>query len=113
MATAILSIPTAEDRPFYTQRLRLDDRDYTFSFVWSQREERWYLGIYDEEDVLIKAGIKILANWPMLRWIKFDPRTPPGELMAFDLTIDGSPPGYDELGVGKRVDLTYFAVNEQ
>jgi hypothetical protein len=33
---------------------------------------------------------------------------PPGELMAADLTGDGSPAGLDELGVGQRVELTYF-----
>jgi hypothetical protein len=109
----ILTIPTAPGVPFYTQRTRLDGREYLLRFSWNEREERWYLAIADEAEVVLVLGIKLVANWPLTRFYKFDPRLPPGELMVSDLTGTGTPPGLDDLGVGKRCELTYFAVTEQ
>lgn len=109
---AVVTIPTSSDRAYYTQRVRLDGRDFNLDFAWNQREERWYLSIYDEDNQLVHAGIKILANWPLLRWYKFDDRIPGGELEAIDLTGDASPPTFDELGTDARCQLTYFGLTE-
>jgi hypothetical protein len=109
MATEVLIVPTVQRRAFYSIRVRLDGRDYTAHFAWNQREERWYLSLHDAEDVPIFSGKKIVGNWPMLRYKKWDERCPEGELMPQDLTGDGSPPGFDELGEKLRVELTYYA----
>lgn len=109
---AIVVIPTSVDRASYTQRTRLDGRDFTLVFKWHQREERWYLSLWDESEEEIVAGIKVLANWPLLRHHRADPRVPPGELVAVDLTTNGTPPGFDELGIERRCELTYFDAEE-
>ncbi|HYQ47152.1 MAG TPA: hypothetical protein VER11_34515 [Polyangiaceae bacterium] len=105
---ATLLVPTTPGVPFYTQKTRLDGVDYVLSFRHSQREDRWYLSIADAEEVPILTGLKLVTNWPLLQAYRFDPRVPPGELMASTLTTDDSPPGLNELGEGLRVQLIYF-----
>ena len=109
---AIQVIPTSSDTAYYEQRTRLDGKDYTLKFAWNQREGRWYLTLLDESDETIVNSIKVLANWPMLRDHREDDRVPPGELIACDLTGDNTPPGFDELGIGLRCELTYFDAEE-
>ena len=106
---AILVIPTDSD-PYYSIRSRLDGKDYGLSFAWNDREERWYLSIYDDADNLLLAGIKLIANWPLLRNYHADPNVPPGELMVVDQTRDGTPPGLKELGENARCVLCYQEV---
>jgi hypothetical protein len=105
---ATLLIPTSPGVPYYVQKTRLDGRDYILRFSYNERIQRWYVGICDEEGTPLLLGLKLVANWPLLRHYRHDPRLPPGELMAVDLTNDGSPPTLNELGEGKRVELTYF-----
>lgn len=106
-----LVIPTTED-PITTQVVRLDGRDYTLRLCWNQRAEVWALDLLDDEDEPIITGAFLMANLPLLRYKRHDTRTPPGELVAVDITADGTPPGLTELGPGKRVELTYFPVTE-
>jgi len=104
-----LLVPTFADAD-YTQRMTLDGRVFTLHFTWNQREEAWYLALLDEADVELLSGIKVIANWALLEWYKYDPRLPDGEFFAHDLTGDGSNPGYDDFGVGKRVELNYYSM---
>lgn len=105
---AILLIPTTPGEPYYRQKTKLEGRDFVFAFSYNQRIERWYLSIYDEEETPLLLGLKLVANWPLLRHYHWDIRLPPGELMA--QTLDGStaPPALNELGAGLRVELVYL-----
>jgi hypothetical protein len=105
---AIVQIPTWPD-PYYLQKVRLDGRDFVLHFAFNQREDRWSLDIHDDEDEPIVQGLKLLANWPLLRHYRWNESLPPGELIVMDLTGDGAPPGLDELGDGKRCQLIYQA----
>lgn len=109
MATQVLLIPTTPGVPYYSQRTRLDGRDYILRFAWNQREERWYLTIADEDDQVILSNIKLLTQWPLLRYHLHDPRVPPGELIVQTLTQDLSPPGLHDFGPGLRCELNYYA----
>ncbi len=109
---AVLLVPTTPGAPYHSQKTRLDGRDYVLRLAYNQREERWRLSILDEEEQPILIGLKLVANWPLLRHYRFDPRLPPGEFFAMDLTGNGSPPTLDELGEGRRVELTYFEAEE-
>lgn len=104
---AVLLIQTTPGEPYYRQKTRLEGRDYILVFSYNQRIERWYLGLYDEEETPLLLGLKLMANRPLLRHYRQDTRLPPGELVA--LTRDGShePPTLDELGEAKRVQLLY------
>jgi hypothetical protein len=105
---ATLLIPTSPGVAYFTQKTRFEGRDFILKFAYNSREERYYLHIFDEQEEPILMGLKLVANWPLLRHYRYEPRLPPGELMAVDLTGDGSPPTLNELGEGKRVELTYF-----
>ena len=105
---ATLVIPTTPGEPYYRQKTKLEGREFTLSFAFNQRIGRWYLSIYDEAEVPLLLGIKLVTNWPLLRRYRFDTRLPPGELMALAADGDRTPAGLDELGPGKRVELVYL-----
>lgn len=104
-----LQITVLEDAAFQRQRIALDGRQYTLALMWNQWASYWSLSLYDSEENPIVLGLRIVANWPLLRFYRYDPRLPDGEIIAHDLTGDGSPPGFDDFGIGKRVELTYYA----
>lgn len=105
----ILLAPTTPSVPAYTQRTALDGRDYLLEFGWNARDSAWYLHLSDERGASIRAGIRIVCDFPLLRRIR-DPRVPPGSLMAIDSAGAGVRPGYDELGT--RVRLYYLDAAE-
>lgn len=105
---AALLIPTSPGTPYFTQKTRLDGRDFILKFSYNQREERYYLSIYDEQEEPLLMGLKLVANWPLLRRYRWNPALPPGEIWVMDLTGEGTPPTLDELGEGRRCELTYL-----
>lgn len=104
-----LQIPVIEGAAFQRQRIALDGRLYTLGLAWNQWASFWSLSLWDSEESPILLGLRIAVNWPLLRYYKYDPRCPQGEIIAHDLTGDGSDPGFDDFGIGKRVELTYYA----
>lgn len=102
----ILAIPTSSD-PFYTQITRLDGVAYELSFRFNQRELAWYLSIALEDGTELARGIKIVVGIDLLRRRKHDLRLPQGLLVAVTNTNDDSPPGLADLGIDRRVTLTY------
>jgi hypothetical protein len=107
-----LVIPTLEDNPYYSIRVRLDGLDYNLRFAWNERVERWNFDILTDDGKVLATGIRIVSNWPLLRYYQYDKLMPPGEMMAVDSTLDGSPPGFFDLAPGKRVQLIYFPVTD-
>lgn len=101
-----LLIPVPEGA-YTTQRIALDGRVYTMRLAWNAYAESWFLSLADDQDEPIVTGLRVVTNWPLLRFYRYDERVPPGEIVAMDLTGNDAPPGYDELG--KRVTLNYFA----
>ena len=104
-----LQIPVLDGAAFQRQRIALDGKLYTLELKWNQWASYWSLGLWDSEDSPIILGIRIVSNWPILRFYRYDTRIPAGEIIAHDLTGDGSPPGFDDFGIGKRVELTYYS----
>lgn len=99
------------DTPLYTMRATLNGQAYTLRFDYAQREDRWYLSLYDAAGLPIRKGIKITSNVSTLRLTAFDARAPKGFLTFSDVTAEtggaGEPPAYADLG--RRVTLLYFA----
>jgi hypothetical protein len=106
-----LLIQTSPD-PYYSERVRLDGRDYILRFAWNQREERWRLSILADNEEPIIHGLKLLTGWPLLRYYRFDRRLPPGELYVVDSTGNRAPPGLEDLGEGRRCQLVYLTQEE-
>lgn len=105
-------IISTSSAPYYSQRVRLDGRDYILRFSWNQREARWYLSILTDREEPLVLGLKLIANWPLLRYYRFEERLPSGEIYVVDWTGDGSPPLLEELGEGRRCQLLYFTQDE-
>lgn len=111
-----VQIPTSTTLSDYRQTTTLDGRDYILRFLFNQREATWFLSVFDEQEDPIVEGVKIVANWPLLRLVQ-DARAPAGVLFAFDTTAPDAviaagektlaeDPGLGDLG--ERVILTYF-----
>lgn len=100
-----VEIPLATDTPLFTQRVTLDGQEYTIRLDWNGREGRWYLDVGDVDEAWIVTGIKLVADWPLLRRCA-DSRKPPGDLLAVDMSGAGEPPNLPQLG--RSVKLIYF-----
>ncbi len=106
------TIPTLTDAPYYTIRVRLDDRDYTLEFDYSTRQQRYYLSVYGEDETPLVRGLKLVANVALLRYYHHRDGMPRGELMVTAATLDVTPPKFGELGADQRCQLTYFPASE-
>jgi hypothetical protein len=107
-----VTIPTLNDgTPDYVMRVRLDGAQYILRFLYNTRLDRWSFSIADSNGDDLLGATAIVANWPLTRFYKWDPRMPPGDFMAIDQTTDGSPPGFLELAPTARVRLVYFPVS--
>ena len=104
----MLKIPTFAD-PFYTVRVSLDGLTYGLAFQWSTVESRWYISLEDSEGNSLTRAQKIRSNWPLFEGYGGRAR-PPGRLAA--IATDYAPPGLDDFGIGKRVQLCYFPEGE-
>ncbi len=106
---ATFTIPTAPETPNYVQRTTLDGREFLLRFLHNQREDTWYMSILNTEEAIIKAGIKIVVDWPLIRKFRYDVRMPPGEFFARTaIAGNDDPPGIGELGEDQRVGLVYL-----
>jgi hypothetical protein len=91
------------------QRITLSGRDYVLRFDWSQRDGHWFLGIYDPAGIAIITGLKLVANWRLLRG-RLEALRPPGELVVVDTIEPAIDPGFGDLGV--RHTLNYLEPGE-
>lgn len=100
-------IPTDLDNPNYQQRTSLSGTDYLLSFLYSERECRWYFSMADADGAPIISGKKMVVNWDLMRLVT-DSRRPAGEIVALDLS--GQVPARDPqlADLGRRVKLFYF-----
>ncbi len=98
-------ISTSTTLSSYTQRTVLDGREYGFRFQWNQRAAKWYMDLADAAGAPIVFGVKVVADFPLLRRLT-DSRTPPGELFAMDRSRAGQDPGLSDFGT--RVQLIYI-----
>lgn len=105
----VREIKTSTTDPDYTQRTILDGVEYILAFRWNGRAAKWFFSLYDQSGDPIVEGVKVVADFPLLRPVS-DTRKPPGDLIALDTTGEGRDPGLGELG--DRVILTYLDSTE-
>lgn len=108
--TSPLILATYDD-PFYRTRVPLDGATYVLDFAFNTRELCWYLDIYDVDENLLKAGIKLVCS-TALGNKTYDPAMPPGVLAIVSNSTDDSPPGLFDLKDGGRCQLVYYPVTD-
>lgn len=105
-ATTPLEIPLPLDTPLFTMTIILDGQSYILLLDYCEREFRWYLSILTVDGIKLASGVKIIADWPLLRQY-VDERLPPGDLVSVDVSgAGGEPPEFADLG--RRVKLWYY-----
>lgn len=107
----MVNVPTF-DTPYYSQVVTLDGRDFVMDLRFNEREACWYLSLATSDGTDLCRGIKVVGNSPLLYGRHADPRMPQGELLANISGPDTSPPGFSELGSGKRAELIYVEAAE-
>lgn len=100
---------TPDGQSRWTQRTTLAGRTYALTFDWSQRDGKWSLDLADQDGSLIRAGIPLVTNVPLLRFVR-DARRPPGELFVFDTEERAEDPAFDDIGT--RFTLAYVEPGE-
>ena len=103
MAAAPVVIKVPSGVPLFDTRVLLDGVDYILRFDWHARESRWYFDILDGTGAVITAGIKIVANWPLLDRETL-PQAPKGNFFCYDFEAEA--PQLEDFG--NRPTLLYF-----
>lgn len=106
---AIERIPTDTTLPYYDVVVDLDGVEFKLQFRFIDRDDAWYLTIFDINDVLLRAGIKIVLQWPILRLWQEATR-PEGEVLTLNQGNITQPPTLNQLGAD--VVLTYLDAAE-
>ncbi len=96
------------DTPAFRQAVILDGRNYILRISWNTRGEFWSMSIYDGNETLLRAGIK-LVQWYPLRAQYNDPALPPGEFLLIDTSKEANQEiGRHDFGTGRNVELWYI-----
>jgi len=61
----IVSIPFQE-HPYFSEQVVLDSVPYVFEFYWNNRGSFWSLTIYNKNNSLLIAGLKVVKNLNLL-----------------------------------------------
>jgi len=102
-------IPFTSDEPFYEFSTTLDGERFYFNVRWNDRDGAWYFDLADEEQVVIRHGIKIILGLALgMRTVSN--RWPNGHMIAFDTSQQGVDATIDDLGT--RV-IVVFYTNEE
>lgn len=106
---SLFELTVFPETPLYEYRATLSAREYVLRFDYNEREDRWFLYLFDAASALISGPMKIRPGVPLLRKVRWKDSCPAGEIIALDPsgTVDspGAAPTWNELG--RRVRLFY------
>jgi hypothetical protein len=94
MALKLITLPV--DTPLFTLKATLTGTDYILRFDYQEKQDRWYVGLYDAQNNPIRVGMKAVCGWDILRTCSLSNR-PPGQLF-FLSGGKQAPPGFADLG---------------
>jgi hypothetical protein len=106
---AITRLPTSTINANYVFTVELDGVEFKLSFKFNGRDDAWYFSILDTNDVVLRAGLKVVNEWTLLRlWAEAN--RPGGEIIAVNQGNVPAPPTLNQLGA--EVVLTYLDSTE-
>jgi hypothetical protein len=98
MATTIIPMEDAADLGQFLFSVDLDGVNYQFDMRYNEREGFWYFNISDVDGNIIRSGVKVVSNWPLIRLL-MDSNRPAGELITIDTRYQPLDPGLSDLGI--------------
>jgi hypothetical protein len=101
-------IPIESGLTNFDYQVELDSTIYNMSIYWNDREEHWYMDIYNEDQLALLLGAKLVQSYDMLKDYN-DVRLPPGLLLYFKAATDAAETA-DSLGTDYT--LVYFTEEE-
>lgn len=103
------TLPLVPSLSNYRLSTTLEGQEYLFDVRWNNREEAWYLSIFDVNGDVIKWNIKIVLGVQLGMRVT-NANFPPGALYAIDLTNRGLEAKFDD--IGERVVVIYLSSAE-
>lgn len=108
---SFLVIPRYSDALAWRATIPLEGKEYVFDFYWSERETKWYLSLYNQNDDLLAGWMALNVSVAPLRRFRAQDNIPPGLLLVADTTgEDREITEPDELGA--RVILGYITSDD-
>lgn len=100
---AITRIPTSTTNENYEFTISLDNVEYKLAFYFNSRDSAWYMTVKTVDDVVLRAGLRIVNEWAMFRlWVAAN--RPAGEMVTVNQGELLSPPLADQLGAETVLD---------
>ncbi len=100
-----VQLPIDASDPNYRVGISLNDTPYLFDVRWNGRDGAWYFDLYDDSEVPIISGVKLVLGAFILTACT-DPRKPSGAIIVADLSGQGRDATIDDLGT--RVVVLYY-----
>lgn len=94
---SVVMLPTGRGAPRFRYRIELDAKEYGLTMTWNERAEGWFLDVRDAEGQLLRGGVRVVKDWPLLER-GGDDRLPPGQLLALAAGRDDLSLVYVEAG---------------
>lgn len=105
----ISRIPTSTVNENYEFIISLDNVEFKLAFHFNSRDSAWYLTIKTLDDVVLRAGLRVVNEWALLRlWV--GENRPAGEMVTVNQGELDRPPLANQLGA--EVVLDYLDASE-
>jgi len=95
---AIDRLPLTIDVPFYDFEVELDGVEFKLEFRYNDRDNSWYMTVLDTDDTILRAGIRVVTEWSLLRLWQEASR-PAGNIISINQGVVTEPPTLNQLGV--------------
>jgi hypothetical protein len=102
---AYLILPNFPTSGRHEYDIELGGETFTLDFTYDERVQSWYMDIRDASNVVIRSGVRLVADFPLLSRSKLD-TLPEGALLAIDITGQGKDIEAQE-ELGDRVQLVF------
>ncbi len=102
-----------EQQAVYDYTVDLEGVIYRVRLIYRERQDSWYLDLYDAADVALLTGKRLSANTALLAPYQIE-GLPPGELMLVDVEAadDQAAVEADFESLGFRHQLFYYEVED-
>jgi hypothetical protein len=95
------------DSAGFSFSIPLDGDVFKLEFRYNDRDERYYLNVYDEDDALLAASVKVVKGHPLLKHV-VDERRPWGDFSVIDVGANAEPT-LGNLGNGIEIIFSTYA----